>query len=220
MFDKILIANRGEIAVRIMATCREMGIKTVAVYSGVDREALHVLEADEAVLLGPAEPSESYLNVDRIIEAAQATGARAIHPGYGFLAENASFAERCEKERIVFIGPPAKAIRDLGDKTVARRTMQGSGVPVIPGMMNPEGDTTKLAKEAERIGYPVLIKAAGGEAARACGWSATRRNSRMRACRPRVRRRAPSETPTSTSKSTSTSPATWSSRCWPTPRGT
>jgi len=162
MFDKILIANRGEIAVRIMATCREMGIKTVAVYSGVDREALHVLEADEAVLLGPAEPSESYLNVDRIIEAAQATGARAIHPGYGFLAENASFAERCEKERIVFIGPPAKAIRDLGDKTVARRTMQGSGVPVIPGMMNPEGDTTKLAKEAERIGYPVLIKAAGG----------------------------------------------------------
>ncbi|HPI94529.1 MAG TPA: acetyl-CoA carboxylase biotin carboxylase subunit [Deltaproteobacteria bacterium] len=162
MFEKILIANRGEIAVRIMATCREMGIRTVAVYSEADREALHVLEADEAVLLGPAEPSQSYLNMDRIIAAAKETGAQAIHPGYGFLAENASFADRCEGEKIVFIGPPAKAIRDLGDKTVARRTMQGSGVPVIPGMLQPEEDPKKLSKEANEIGYPVLIKAAGG----------------------------------------------------------
>ena len=162
MFDKILIANRGEIAVRIIATCREMGIQTVAVYSEVDRDALHVLEADHAVCLGSSEPSDSYLNMDKIIAAAKQTGAQAIHPGYGFLAENAAFALRCEQEGLVFIGPPAKAIRDLGDKTIARRAMAGSGVPVIPGMMKPEEDVNKLASEAEKIGYPVLIKAAAG----------------------------------------------------------
>lgn len=162
MFDKILIANRGEIAVRIIATCRDMGIKTVAVYSEADRDALHVLEADQAVCLGASEPSESYLNMDKVISAARHTGAQAIHPGYGFLAENPMFAERCSQEGMVFIGPPARAIRDLGDKTVARRTMAGSGVPVIPGMMKPEGDVKKLALEAEGIGYPVLIKAAAG----------------------------------------------------------
>jgi acetyl-CoA carboxylase, biotin carboxylase subunit len=162
MFEKILIANRGEIAVRVMATCREMGIRTVAVYSEADRDALHVLEADQSVLLGSSEPTESYLNMDKIITAAKTTGAQAIHPGYGFLAENALFAERCEEAGVVFIGPPAKAIRDLGDKTVARRTMQGSGVPVIPGMMKPEDDTAKLILEAQKIGYPVLIKASGG----------------------------------------------------------
>ena len=118
MFDKILIANRGEIAVRIIATCREMGIKTVAVYSEADRDALHVLEADQAVCLGPSEPAESYLNMDKIIAAAKQTGAQAIHPGYGFLAENPLFAQRCEQEGVVFIGPPAQAIRDLGDKTL------------------------------------------------------------------------------------------------------
>ena len=162
MFEKILIANRGEIAVRIIATCREMGIRTVAVYSEADRDALHVLEADQAVCLGPAEPRESYLNMDRIMEAARASGAQAIHPGYGFLAENPAFAMRCEQEGVVFIGPPARAIRDLGDKTVARRTMIESGVPVIPGMMQPEANLDTLAREADRIGYPVLIKAAAG----------------------------------------------------------
>jgi acetyl-CoA carboxylase biotin carboxylase subunit len=162
MFDKILIANRGEIAVRIIATCREMGIRTVAVYSEADRDALHVLEADEAVCLGPAEPAESYLNMDRIMDAAGKTGAEAIHPGYGFLAENPAFAERCEKEGVVFIGPPSQAIRDLGDKTVARRIMMESAVPVIPGMMQPEANPDILAREAERIGYPVIIKAAAG----------------------------------------------------------
>jgi acetyl/propionyl-CoA carboxylase alpha subunit len=163
MFDKILIANRGEIAVRIMATCREMGIRTVAVYSEVDRDALHVLEADETVLLGLAEPSESYLNVDRIIEAAKTTGAQAIHPGYGFLAENASFAERCVNEKIVFIGPPAQAIRDLGDKDrcPAHHAAQ-RGCRSSPGMMQPEEDTKKLAKEAEKTATRFLIKAAGG----------------------------------------------------------
>ncbi len=162
MFDKILIANRGEIVVRIIATCREMGIKTVAVYSEADRSALHVLEADQAVCLGPSAPAESYLNMDKIIAAARQTGAQAIHPGYGFLAENSLFVQRCKEEGIVFIGPSAQAIRDLGDKTVARRTMINSGVPVIPGMMQAEADPDVLMKEAELIGYPVLIKAAAG----------------------------------------------------------
>ena len=162
MFDKILIANRGEIVVRIIATCREMGIKTVAVYSEADRAALHVLEADQAVCLGPSAPAESYLNMDKIIAAAKQTGAQAIHPGYGFLAENPLFVQRCREEGIVFIGPPAQAVRDLGDKTVARRTMINSGVPVIPGMMQAEADPDVLMKEAELIGYPVLIKAAAG----------------------------------------------------------
>ena len=162
MFDKILIANRGEIVVRIIATCREMGIKTVAVYSEADRAALHVLEADQAVCLGPSSPIESYLNADKIMAAAKQTGAQAIHPGYGFLAENPLFAERCREEGVVFIGPPTQAIRNLGDKTVARRTMINSGVPVIPGMMQAEADPDVLMKEAELIGYPVLIKAAAG----------------------------------------------------------
>jgi acetyl-CoA carboxylase biotin carboxylase subunit len=162
MFDKILIANRGEIVVRIIATCREMGIKTVAVYSEADRAALHVLEADQAVCLGPSSPAESYLNADKIMAAAKQTGAQAIHPGYGFLAENPLFAERCQQEGIVFIGPPTQAIRNLGDKTVARRTMINSGVPVIPGMLQAEAGPDEMMKEAELIGYPVLIKAAAG----------------------------------------------------------
>ena len=162
MFEKILIANRGEIVVRIIATCREMGIKTVAVFSEADRAALHVREADQAVCLGPSEPAESYLNIDKIMAAAKQTGAQAIHPGYGFLAENPLFAERCHEEKIVFIGPPAQVIRDLGDKTVARRTMMNSGVPVIPGMMQAKADPDELMKEAKSIGYPVLIKAAAG----------------------------------------------------------
>ena len=162
MFKRILIANRGEIACRIMATCREMGIETVAVYSQADETAAHVLAADRAVLLGAADPAESYLNQDRIFAAARETGAEAIHPGYGFLAENETFASRCQTEAITFIGPPPAAIRDLGDKTVARRLMQGSDVPVIPGLSHPETDPAKLGEAAERIGYPVLIKAAAG----------------------------------------------------------
>jgi len=162
MFKKILIANRGEIALRIMRTCREMGIGTVAVYSDVDTRALHVLEADEAVRLGPPEPSKSYLDIDRVIAAAIETGAEAIHPGYGFLAENAAFAERCEQEGLVFIGPPADVIRDLGDKITARQIMQKGGVPVIPGMTEAADDPTAWAAHADQIGYPVLIKAAAG----------------------------------------------------------
>ncbi len=162
MFKKVLIANRGEIAVRVIRTCREMGIDTVAVYSKADRAAAHVLEADEAVLLGESEPAKSYLHIERIIDVAKSTGAQAIHPGYGFLAENPDFAEQCEASGITFIGPPARVIRDLGNKTVARRMMESAGVPVIPGMLEATMDPAVLSQEAERIGYPVLVKAVAG----------------------------------------------------------
>jgi acetyl-CoA carboxylase, biotin carboxylase subunit len=162
MFKKILIANRGEIAVRVMRTCREMGIETVAVYSEADADAAHVLEADEAVLLGESEPLKSYLNIDRIIAAARKTAAEAIHPGYGFLAENPDFAARCETSGITFIGPPSRVIRDLGNKTVARTMMENAGVPVIPGMLKATKDASSLCEEAGCMGYPVLVKAASG----------------------------------------------------------
>jgi acetyl-CoA carboxylase biotin carboxylase subunit len=162
MFTKILIANRGEIAVRIMRTCREMGISTVAIYSDADSRSLHVLSADQAVYLGEAEPSKSYLNIDKIINAAKSTGAEAIHPGYGFLAENADFAERCKSSGLTFIGPPPQVIRDLGDKITARKIMTAGGVPVIPGTMECIDNIAAVAADAERIGYPVLVKAAAG----------------------------------------------------------
>ena len=162
MFKKILIANRGEIAVRIIRSCREMGIQTTAVYSKADTAAAHVLEADEAVLLGESEPSKSYLNIDRVIDAANKASADAIHPGYGFLAENPGFAERCEASGIAFIGPPSRVIRDLGNKTLARTLMKKAGVPVIPGMLAATTDPAVLHREAEQIGYPVLVKAVAG----------------------------------------------------------
>jgi acetyl-CoA carboxylase biotin carboxylase subunit len=162
MFKKVLIANRGEIAVRIIRTCREMGVPTVAVYSEPDKAALHILEADEAVYLGKAEPAESYLNIERIISAARATGVEAVHPGYGFLAENPDFAVACESAGITFVGPPADVIRDLGSKTAARRIMENAGVPVIPGMLQGTTNLKNLVQEAEKIGYPVLVKAAAG----------------------------------------------------------
>jgi acetyl-CoA carboxylase, biotin carboxylase subunit len=162
MFPKILIANRGEIAVRIMRTCREMGIGTVAVFSDADRQAAHLLAADEAVHIGPEDPTASYLDAGRIIAAARAVGAGAIHPGYGFLAENDRFAEQCAEAGLVFIGPPAKAIRALGDKITARNIMQDSGVPVIPGTLEAAADADRLGTEAERLGFPVIVKAAGG----------------------------------------------------------
>jgi acetyl-CoA carboxylase, biotin carboxylase subunit len=162
MFTKILIANRGEIAVRIMRTASEMGIRTVAVYSEADRESLHVLNADESVCLGEPSPAASYLNVDKIIEAAHQTGVDAIHPGYGFLAENPRFAERVTGAGLVFIGPPAGCMEKLGNKTSARRLMAESGVPVIPGMITTEEETSQFANIAEELGYPVLVKAAAG----------------------------------------------------------
>ncbi|MEW5736144.1 MAG: acetyl-CoA carboxylase biotin carboxylase subunit [Thermodesulfobacteriota bacterium] len=162
MFAKILVANRGEIACRVIRALKEMGIKSVAVYSEADAASLHVRLADEAVLLGPAEPALSYLDAGKIIAAAKETGAEAIHPGYGFLSENADFADACQQAGIVFIGPPGSAIRALGRKTAGRRLMMQNNVPVIPGMERPSADIGLLQKEAARIGYPVLVKAAAG----------------------------------------------------------
>ena len=162
MFEKILVANRGEIAVRIMRTAREMGVGTVAVYSEADENSLHVLSADEAVCLGGSDPLESYLNIDKIISAAKETRAQAIHPGYGFLAENADFARQVNNAGLVFIGPSPETIASLGDKTQARTMMQKGGVPIIPGMTSPDSNPDNLIKAAEKIGYPVLIKAAAG----------------------------------------------------------
>jgi len=162
MFKKILIANRGEIALRVINTCREMGVETVAVYSDADEKAIHVLSSDEAVRIGAPEPSESYLNIDKIIKAAQDTNSEAIHPGYGFLAENFEFANRCEKEGIVFIGPGSKAIQDLGDKITSRKIMVKGKVPVTPGLTSTEANADVMAKEAKKVGYPVLIKATAG----------------------------------------------------------
>src|ERR1700676_1872423 len=162
MFDRILIANRGEIACRVARTARRMGIRTVAVYSEADRAALHVAMADEAVAIGPAPARESYLVAERLIEAARATGARAIHPGYGFLSENAAFAEACAAADLIFIGPPAAAIRAMGDKAAAKALMEKAGVPVVPGYHGADQSEGRLLKEAKRIGYPVLIKPSAG----------------------------------------------------------
>jgi len=162
MFSKIIIANRGEIAVRIIRACREMGIKTVAVYSQADKESLHVKMADEAVCIGPASPSESYLNTQAILSAAVLTGSQALHPGFGFLSESADFAEMIESNGIKFIGPSAKSISLMGDKAKAREIMQKAGVPVVPGSDGPIKDTQEAVKTADRIGYPLLIKAAAG----------------------------------------------------------
>jgi acetyl-CoA/propionyl-CoA carboxylase biotin carboxyl carrier protein len=162
MFEKVLIANRGEIAIRVARTLREMGIGSVAVYSEIDRDAPHVREADEAFLLGPAPAAESYLVVEKILDVAQKAGAEAIHPGYGFLAENAPFAQACEKAKVTFIGPPAKAIEAMGSKTEARQIMQKAGVPIVPGATEPVADAEAAAKQAEEIGYPIACKAAGG----------------------------------------------------------
>ncbi len=161
MFRKILIANRGEIALRVIRACKELGIRTVAVFSEADRESLHVRFADEDVCIGPPPARESYLNIPRIIAAAEITGADAIHPGYGFLAENAEFSEICQRSQITFIGPTPQQIRQMGDKAVARRSMAGVGVPIVPGT-DAIGDADEALGEAEKIGFPVLIKAAAG----------------------------------------------------------
>src|SRR4029453_13288496 len=167
MFQKILIANRGEIALRVQRACREMGIKTVAVHSEADADAKYVMLADESVCIGPAPSRDSYLNIPSIIAAAEVTDAQAIHPGYGFLSENADFAERVENSGFVFIGPKADTIRLMGDKVEAIRAMKAAGVPCVPGSGGPLGDDPATnVKIAREIGYPVIVKAAGGGARR------------------------------------------------------
>ncbi len=162
MFKKVLIANRGEIAIRVMRACRELGVKTVAVYSEVDKHALFAKYADEAHYIGAAPASQSYLNMDNILEVAHKTGAQAIHPGYGFLAENPEFAMRCEQEGITFIGPTSKAIESVGSKIAAKKTMKAAGIPVIPGSENGIKDFDEALKIAESVGYPVIVKASAG----------------------------------------------------------
>lgn len=161
-FKKVLIANRGEIAVRVIRACKEMGIKTVAVYSEVDKDSLHVKIADEAFCIGPAVPSQSYLNIPSIISVAEVAGVDAIHPGYGFLAENAKFAEICASHKIKFIGPPIEAMEKMGDKVTARKTVRKNGVPVVPGSEGTIKDENEAKNLAGKIGYPIAIKATAG----------------------------------------------------------
>ena len=163
MLKKVLIANRGEIALRILRACREMGIATVAVHSEADRESLHVKLADESVCIGPAPSPQSYLNIPALIAAAEVTGADAIHPGYGFLAENANFAEQVEKSGFIFIGPKADTIRLMGDKVSAKHAMIEAGVPCVPGSDGALSDNPEeILKTADKVGFPVIIKASGG----------------------------------------------------------
>ncbi|MEW6456850.1 MAG: acetyl-CoA carboxylase biotin carboxylase subunit [Acidobacteriota bacterium] len=162
IIKKILIANRGEIAVRVIRACGELSIKSVAIFSEVDKSSLHVQMADEAILIGPPSPLESYLNIEKIIETAKKAGCNAIHPGYGFLAENYNFVKRCEEERIIFIGPNSKAMKLVGSKLESRNTMKKAGIPIIPGMNQTGKSMENFKKFAQKIGYPVLIKASGG----------------------------------------------------------
>src|SRR4029453_5563695 len=162
MFSKVLVANRGEIAVRVIRALKELGIGSVAVYSEVDRAAPHVIKADESYLLGPGPAPESYLNVEKILEVAAQSGAEAIHPGYGFLAENAPFAKACEKAGLVFVGPPPKAIEAMGSKTRAREFMKQAGVPIGPGTREAVASLKEAKPIAKEIGYPIAVKAAGG----------------------------------------------------------
>ncbi|MDQ4081972.1 MAG: ATP-grasp domain-containing protein, partial [Actinomycetota bacterium] len=161
-FSKVLVANRGEIAIRVFRTLRELGISPVAVFSEADRGSLHARLADDAYVIGPPAPSESYLNAERIIDAARKAGAEAIHPGYGFLAENAAFARVCEEAGIVWIGPPPEAIELMGSKIEARRVMAAAGVPVVPGTTDPVESAEELARLGEEYGWPLAVKAAAG----------------------------------------------------------
>ncbi|HLB58528.1 MAG TPA: biotin carboxylase N-terminal domain-containing protein, partial [Bdellovibrionota bacterium] len=162
MFKRILIANRGEIAVRVIRACRELGIQTVAIYSEADRTSLHVQLADFAFCVGPPKSSESYLNQKKVIDTANSSGAEAIHPGYGFLSENTTFARRCGEAGIVFIGPPPEAVEQIGDKLRARKTMTAHGVPVVPGTESPVTNIEEGKRLAKEIGYPLLVKASAG----------------------------------------------------------
>jgi acetyl-CoA carboxylase biotin carboxylase subunit len=200
MFKKVLIANRGEIALRVMWACKELGLKTVAVYSEADANGLHVRFADEAVCIGPPRNIDSYLNIPAIISAAEITGADAIHPGYGFLSESAYLAEICEACNIRFIGPGPQAIRLMGDKSRAKKAMMKAGVPVVPGSQGVLEDEEKAVKVARDVGFPVILKASAGGGGRG-----------MRVVRE-PRRRRPSALPTSTSRSSSSTPATSRSR--------
>ncbi len=188
MFSKILIANRGEIACRVIRACRELGVRAVAVYSEADRAALHVARADEAYCIGPAPPLESYLNIDKIVETAKQAKCEAVHPGYGFLAENAAFADACAEAGLVFIGPSGDTLRLAGDKLGARKTMTEAGVPIIPGMNAAAGLDEEVLAEAGKLGYPVMVKAAGGGGGK--GMRVVRDEGELAECLAAARREA------------------------------
>ncbi|XP_068209370.1 methylcrotonoyl-CoA carboxylase subunit alpha, mitochondrial-like [Palaemon carinicauda] len=160
--NKLLIANRGEIACRVVKTARKMGVRTVAVFSEADKNSMHVAMADEAYHIGPAASQESYLRADKILNIAKCSGAQAVHPGYGFLSENVEFAEVCAKEGIIFVGPPASAIRDMGIKSTSKKIMSEAGVPIIGGYHGDDQSDSRLREEAEKIGFPIMIKAVRG----------------------------------------------------------
>ena len=189
VFSKVLIANRGEIAVRIARACRDLGVASAAIYSEADREALHVRHADEAHPCGPPQAAKSYLDIGRILDVAKQCGAEAIHPGYGFLSENAAFAQACTEAGVVFIGPRAPTIRDMGDKVVARRTMQAAGVPIVPGTTETLSDAEATAF-ARKIGFPVMVKAAAGGGGR--GLRLVAREEELEAALKRARSEAKS----------------------------
>jgi acetyl/propionyl-CoA carboxylase alpha subunit len=193
MFRKVLVANRGEIAVRVIRALRELGIGSVAVFSDADRTALHVRMADEAVHIGPSPSAESYLRIDKILDAAAARGADAIHPGYGFLSENAEFAAACERASVVFIGPSSTAIRAMGSKTAARQLARAAGVASVPGTDRPLAGASEAREAAADLGYPVFLKAA-------LGWIPKLESRRPSAMRP-ARRSAPSTAPWCMSRS-------------------
>jgi len=188
MFKKILIANRGEIACRVMRTARSMGIATVAVYSEADKDARHATLADEAVCIGAPSSRESYLAMDKIVAACRQTGADAVHPGYGFLSENADFRRRLDEEGIVFIGPTAAAIDAMGDKIASKKLALGAGVNAIPGHNDAITSASQAVKIARDIGYPVMIKASAGGGGKGCGWRRTT-PSAARATRPAAAKR-------------------------------
>lgn len=175
MVKKVVVANRGEIAVRIIRSCREMGICSVALFSDADRMARHVMLADEAYAIGPAPSKESYLDIDKVMEVVLACGADAVHPGYGFLSENAELARRCAAAGVVFIGPRAETIERMGDKIAARRSMIEAGVPVVPGIERMLESVSEAAGVCRQIGFPVIIKASSGGGARGCAWCVPRR---------------------------------------------
>jgi acetyl-CoA carboxylase, biotin carboxylase subunit len=188
MFRKILIANRGEIALRIICACKELGVKTVAVYSEADRNSLHVRFADEAVCIGPPRVSDSYLNIPSVISAAEITNVDAVHPGYGFLAENANFAEVCDASHLTFIGPTPEVIRMMGEKDRARREMAALGLPIVPGTPGPVADEEAAASAAREIDFRCSSRPSPAAGAAACAWSAAR-TSCCRCFVPRVMRR-------------------------------
>src|SRR5216117_4548594 len=212
-FTRILVANRGEIAVRVMRACRELGIESVAVYSEPDRSALHVRQADHAYPIGPAAAAESYLRIDKLIAVAKASGAEAVHPGYGFLSERAAFAEACADAGLVFIGPSARAITAMGDKVEARRLMRKAGVPVVPGSDDALGSDAEVEQVAGQMGFPVMLKAAGGGGGKGMRLVESPTSSRARSAPRAPRPGPPSATTVSTSRRRSFAHATSRCRC-------